>query len=112
MNADCMNIFLAELSARYPKDLLLVVYDGAPCHSEGALEIPANIMVTTLPPYSPQLNPTENNWDDMREKFFGNLVFDSIEAVQNHLTTACNFYEQNPQIVKSFSASEWIIDVS
>ena len=105
-----MNIFLAELSLRYLNNLLLLVCDGAPCHSKGALEIPANIRVVTLPPYSPQLNPSENNWDDMREKFFGNLVFDSIQAVEKHLATACKFYEQNPQTVKSFSAWEWIIN--
>ncbi len=34
-------------------------------------------MVRTLPPYSPQLNPVENIWDDRREKFFANIVFES-----------------------------------
>jgi hypothetical protein len=112
MDVACMNEFLAELSMRYSKHLLLVVYDGAPCHNTGALKIPANIRVITLPPRSPELNPAENNWDDMREKFFGNIVFDSIKAVENQLVTACNFYEQNPQIVKSFSAWEWIVNVN
>ena len=37
--------------------------------------------VRTLPPYSPQLNPVENIWDDMREKFFANIVFESMDAV-------------------------------
>jgi DDE superfamily endonuclease len=111
MDAACMNVFLAELSGRYPNNLLLVVYDGAPCHSKGALKIPANIRVVTLPPHSPELNPAENKWDDMREKFFGNMVFDSIKAVEDRLITACKFYEQNPKIVQSFSAWNWIIDV-
>lgn len=109
MNSTCMNIFLEELSKRFPDHFLLVVYDGAPCHSPGALNFPENIRVVSLPPYSPQLNPQENNWDDMREKFFKNLVFDSIEAVEDHLVLACNFYESNPLIIHSLSAWSWII---
>ena len=110
MDAICMNVFLQELSMRYPDNYLLLVYDGAPCHSKTALNIPKNIEIITIPPYSPQLNPTENNWDDMREKFFQNNVFDSLEAVENQLVIACNFYEQNTQIIKSMTAWKWIVN--
>ena len=61
MDAACVNVFLEELSTRYKDNFLLVVWDGAPCHSKGVLEIPDNIMVSELPPYSPQLNPSENH---------------------------------------------------
>ena len=104
-----MNIYLKELSTRYKDSFLLVVWDGAPCHSEGALDIPENIMVTELPPCSPQLNPAENNWDDMREKFFPNLVFDSMDAIEKKLTEACNFYENNTEVIKSMARWKWII---
>lgn len=105
-----MNAFLKELSARYKDHFLLVVWDGAPCHSNGALKVPENIMIKTLPPYSPQLNPAENNWDDMREKFFPNIVFDSMDAVEEKLIEACIFYENNPQIIKSIAGWKWIIN--
>lgn len=110
MDAVCMNIYLKELSKRYKDNFLLVVWDGAPCHSKGVLEIPDNIMVCKLPPYSPQLNPSENNWDDMREKFFPNLVFDSMDAVEKKLIQACKFYENNTEIIKSIAAWKWIIN--
>jgi transposase len=108
MNGQCMTIFLQELSRRYANYFLLLVYDGAPCHSLGALNVPENMMIITLPPYSPNLNPVENNWDDMREKFFHNIVFDSMQAVEDQLVRACNYYEANPQIVYSISAWDWI----
>lgn len=104
-----MNVFLEELSQRNSRSFLLVVYDGAPCHSPGVLDIPANMMVVKLPSKSPNLNPSENNWDDMREKFFHNLVFDSMSAVENRLITACNYYESHPEIIRSIAAWEWII---
>jgi len=65
--------------------------------------------VVTLPPYSPNLNPTENNWDDMREKFFPNQVFDSMAAVEDRLVTACNYYEENPAIIQAMTAWPWIV---
>lgn len=112
MDGICMNVFLQELSQRFADNFLLVVYDGAPCHSEGVLDIPANMMVVKLPPKSPQLNPVENNWDDMREKFFHNLVFDSMKAVEEQLIIACNFYESHPEIIHSIASWEWIIKSS
>jgi putative transposase len=109
MNGVCMTLFLKELSERFPDNYLLVIYDGAPCHSEGALDLPENMKVVSLPPYSPELNPAENGWEDMREKFFKNIVFSSLQAVEDQLVDACNFYESNPQIVHSFSSWNWII---
>lgn len=109
MTSICMNIFLAEVSKRYPDDFIFMVYDGAPCHSEGALTIPDNMMLMTLPPYSPNLNPVENNWDDMREKFFLNTVYDSMDEVEDTLITACLFYEANPEIIHSLASWKWIV---
>jgi len=68
------------------------------------------MMLVTLPPYSPELNPSENIWDDMREKFFRNCVFDSIEAVENRLCEAMNHYFDNPNIVQSITAFPWILN--
>ncbi|MBW1783784.1 MAG: transposase [Deltaproteobacteria bacterium] len=36
--------------------------------------------IVRLPPYSPELNPTERLWDDIREKEFANRVFVSLGA--------------------------------
>jgi transposase len=33
------------------------------------------------PPYSPELNPVEHIWDELREKWFANLVFDALYGV-------------------------------
>ena len=92
MTAVAMKVFLDELARRHDGQYILMIYDGAPCHSPGALNIPDTMTVRTLPPYSPQLNPVENIWDDMREKFFANIVFESMDAVENKISEACLHY--------------------
>lgn len=48
-------------------------------------------------------------FDEIREKFFPNLVFDSLDAVERQLVFALNTVEQNPHIVKSICSWEWIL---
>ena len=50
------------------QDILLVL-DGAPNHRCGDLAVPDYISLLYLPPYSPELNPKENLWDEIREKY-------------------------------------------
>ncbi|WP_430229234.1 transposase [Nitrosomonas communis] len=44
--------------------------------------MPHNLRLLMLPPYSPELNPAENLWDELREKSFHNRVFDSLDAFE------------------------------
>lgn len=56
---------------------------GAPNHKSGHLVVPKNIMLHVLPLYSPELNPKENLWDEIREKIFKNYALKSIDAVRH-----------------------------
>lgn len=109
MDGECMTLFLAHVRKKFPGDFILIMYDGAPCHSPGALTIPDHMMLEKMPAYSPELNPSENIWDDKREKFFYNVVFDSIEAVEKQLCKSMNYYMNKPDIVRSITAFPWII---
>ena len=42
-------------------------------------------MLLYLPPYSPELNPKENLWDEIREKIFKNYALKSMDAVRAKL---------------------------
>ena len=61
-DTDCMQIFLDEISSRHPDDKILMVLDGAGWHKSKSLEVPKNIRLRLLPPYSPELNPEGNIW--------------------------------------------------
>jgi transposase len=107
-NTACFQSFLNVLSRRFARQDILLVLDGAPNHRCGALAVPDNITLLFLPPYSPELNPKENLWDEIREKLFKNYALKSIDAVQSKLEEAILYIERNPQIVKSITSFPYI----
>jgi transposase len=110
VNAGCMQVFLDEVAQRYPNDNIVMVLDGAGWHKSNALVLPGNLKLHFLPPYSPELNPVEHLWDELREKHFHNRVFDSIDALENHLVDALRAMEQNTERVASITCWPWIIN--
>jgi hypothetical protein len=109
MRAECLNVFLAELSRRHPDAPILLFMDGAGSHKARNITVPANITFHQLPPYSPECNPTENLWDEMREKDFANHTFHSMEAVETTLVQSLRRLETNPDLVRSITSFPWII---
>ena len=80
-----------------------MILDGAPNHRCRDLVLPSNISLLFLPPYSPELNPKENLWEEIREKIFKNYALKSIDAVRTKLKQAILYIERNPKIVKSIT---------
>lgn len=107
---NAMNIFLEILSNRHPDDLILLFCDQASFHRNKELNIPKNIIINHIPPYSPELNPSETMWGEMREKYFGNYAFKSMKAVEDRLVEVSLFYENNPEIVQSITGFDWIVN--
>ena len=108
-NTDCMNIFLEEVSKRYPDNYILMVADNAAWHKSKGLNIPANIEIFPLLPYTPELNPIEMIWDEVREKGFRNELFKSLKAVQDRLCETLLSLELDNNRVKSICGWDWII---
>lgn len=109
VNTECMQLFLDEVSARHPNDKIVMVLDGAGWHASGSLSPPKNMKLLPLPPYAPELNPVEHVWDELREKFFHNRVFDSLDALEEQLEFALRAFENNAPMVQSIVAWEWIV---
>jgi len=110
MDAGAMSVFLKEIFKRYPSEYILMIADGASCHKSKDLVIPNNIKLLPLPPYSPILNPQENIWDEMREKWFGNCVFRDMDAVEERMISALLALEKDHQLVKSITGWDWILN--
>jgi transposase len=111
VNADAMSLFLAEVSERHPNDFILMVMDKAGWHQANDLKIPCNMRVIFLPPYSPELNPVEHLWEEIREKWFPNKVFKSLDAVENVLVEALATLEKSREEVASITGFGWVNDL-
>lgn len=86
-----------------------MVLNGAGWHQSHELAPPPNLRLLKLPPYSPELNPVEHLWDELREKSFHTLVFDSLDTLEGHLESALREMESDIARVRSIVALPWII---
>ncbi|MBD0288395.1 MAG: transposase [Flavisolibacter sp.] len=85
-NTAAINELLRGLSEAYIEEEILVFADSASWHQSKELQTPANIHLELLPPYSPELSPTEHLWDYIREqKGFNKHIFTSLNELENHL---------------------------
>ena len=85
--------------------------DQAAWHKTNDLVIPNNIGLIWQPPYSPQCNPAENIWDEIREKWFPSLAFKSMQAVEDTLVEALVTLENDNERTQSIAGFEWIVSV-
>ena len=85
-NTNCMNAFLKELSEAYPRDKIILVCDGAAWHKSKGLNIPKNIEMASIPPYTPEMNPIEQIWKEIRKLGFKNEVFKTLDAATTALS--------------------------
>ena len=103
-----MRAFLKHASDKYPNEFLTVVLNCASSHRSYDLYAPENIAFMRLPVYSPELNPAERLWEELREKEFANRVFDSLGAVIAQAAKGMKRLEQNPGFLRSLTGWEWI----
>lgn len=82
VNSSCLNVFLQEFSKDYPNDKILLVMDGAGWHKSKKLEIPNNVEIIYLPPYSPELNPVERLWGYIKSWTIRNKIYTTLSALQ------------------------------
>jgi transposase len=108
-NTACFQAFLDVLAHKFARQDILLVLDGAPNHRCGELAVPGNIRLLYLPPYSPELNPKENIWDEIREKIFKNYALKSMDVVQAKLKEAILYMERNPKLVRSITSFPYIV---
>ena len=112
VSEEAMSIFLREVSERHQDEFILLIMDGAGWHKAKSLEVPENMELIFLPPYSPQLNPVEHIWESIRESGFRNDVFHSLEGVENQLVRCLVALEQDPESVASMTGFPWITKIN
>jgi transposase len=107
-NTEMMNLFLEEVSKDFKDYFVIMLVDGAGWHRSGGLKIPENIRLIYQPSHSPELNPVEHVWEELREKHLPNKVFRSLDAVERALCDGLCKLHDNPEKLRSMTNFEYL----
>lgn len=102
-NTDAMNEFLEQLSVQYSGYRIIIIVDKAGWHISQTLRIAENIKLLHLNPYSPEHNPVELLWREIRRKYFHNNIFSTLDEVEDALQKALLNYHNRKEDVKKLS---------
>jgi hypothetical protein len=108
LDSACFQAYLSEFSLAYPDSLNLLVLDGAPAHIAKRLQIPDNVLLVRLPPYSPELNPVERLWQDLR-KWLGSTLPADLAALKEHVATILRNYSN--ETLASITSYEYLRNI-
>ena len=103
-----MQHHLDEISRRVAAGAHAVLaLDKAGWHTTRKLQVPANISLLHLPPASPELNPTENVWQYLRQTYLSNRVFRDYDDVVEASSSAWNKLTAEPGRIASIGTRRW-----
>lgn len=107
-NTQAMQKHLEEISASIATNAHgVIIMDGAGWHKSATLNIPENLSILFLPPYSPELNPTENIWQYLRQTYLSNRVFETWEAIVEACCHAWNCLTAETGRIRSIATRNW-----
>ena len=108
MNGESLSSVVKQLPEKWGKNLALV-WDNAQVHKSAAKCLPDDVMVISLPPYSPELNPVERFFQELRRKI-ANRLFSSLAELEDALVEAIQEYFHDKEKIKQLCAYPWIIE--
>jgi DDE superfamily endonuclease len=85
----------------------VLTLDKAGWHTTRKLQVPSNISLLHLPPASPELNPTENIWQYLRQSYLSNRVFRDYDDVVEASSSAWNKLTAEHGRIASIGTRSW-----
>ena len=82
---------------------------GAAWHKSKGLNIPENIELVFIPPYTPEMNPIEQIWKQIRMIGFRNEIFSSLDKVVDRLSSTIRSLSND--LIKSITLRDWIFSI-
>ncbi len=108
VNTEMMTLHLQALSAAVPVGRhALVVVDGAGWHGPSVAEGVDNVTLLKLPPAAPELNPTEQVWQQLRQDHLANRCFSGYEDIVQSCCEAWNAFTGLPGAIRQLCTRQW-----
>jgi len=109
VNTKTMNCFLEEFSASRPDNVhVVLVLDRAGWHRSKGIELPTNITLVPLPPYSPELNPVERVWLYLRERYYSHRALKDYNDIVDACCHAWMSLISESGIIHSLTSYPWL----
>ena len=109
VSTKAMNRHLQEIGLHVaPEAHAVVIIDGAGWHTARQLEVPANISLLRLPPYSPELNAQENIWEYLRQNYLAGATFETLNDILDACCAAWNALIAETGRITSIASRTWL----
>jgi len=102
VNTELFKKYLHQFSKHKPDEYKIVVIDNAGFHSTKNIEIPDNIYLLRIPPYCPELNPCEQVWQYIKNRY-KNQLFENMEKLREWLKRTVE--EMEEKTIKSITSN-------
>lgn len=107
-NTGMMQIHLDQISEHIQENYHgIVLMDRASWHTTEALNVPSNISLMPLPPYSPELNPIEQVWQQLRRIKLSNTTFTDYQDIVNSCCEAWNCFCDQDGNIQNLCTRSW-----
>lgn len=103
-----MLLHLKEISKNVEKGQhAVIVLDQAAWHTTSKVNIFDNLTLLPLPPASPELNPVEQVWLQLRDSHLANRCFSGYEDIVDACCKAWSWFVDIPNQVKALCSRVW-----
>jgi hypothetical protein len=98
-----MQMFLTHVSQTFQEYFIVMQVDRAGWHQAKDLQIPENIRLIAQPASSPEVNPVEPIWEELREKQLPNLALATLDEVVERVCDGLKQLEADPERLQSMT---------
>lgn len=109
LNVDTVNAFFEQFKKETDSKVhVLMIWDQAGFHTSKKIDVPENVTIVPLPPYSPQLNPIEKLWQYLRHHHWANRIYDGYDELTEAVIQAWQEVCLDAKKVKSICRARYI----
>ncbi len=109
VNSNITKIFLEKLKEKYKNYHIVIIWDNAPFHRKKELHEIDGITPIYLPSYSPELNPVERFFGEIR-KVTANRIFKDLFSQEKLIEDEVVKWIDNTDKTKKLCSYDWILE--
>ena len=92
------------------KGMIFLIVDGHPAHRAKMVQkyadsVRERFRLFFLPPYSPELNPDELVWNDLKNQGIGRKIITDLQQLKKEVISHMRFIQKSPHLIRSFFRS-------